>query len=192
MTDELTRTHRDDERVAQPPGHHDARGSREPRGRASGSGVTALLAGLAGVAGIIHVLAAIEHLDDGWTLVVFFALVATGQLLGAWWIYHRPDDQRVLGATAVVNVAVALLWIFSRTTSLPFGPDAGRVISVGAADTIATLQELTFAMLVAAVLWQPERRQRRLGWLSSPMGTRLTYAILSATLFVAALGGHKH
>jgi hypothetical protein len=95
----------------------------------------------------------------------------------------------MLKLAAVGSAAVALLWIFSRTTGVPFGPDAGKVSSVGVADTIATLQELAFAAIAAVVVWRDERR---LAWLSGPLGVRLTFAVLSLTLFMAALGGHQH
>jgi hypothetical protein len=147
------------------------------------------LSALAATAGVIHLVAAIEHVAVSWMLGVFFALVGTGQLVAGWWIQRSPQDERMLKLTALASTAVALLWIFSRTTGLPFGPDAGKVSSVGVADTIATLQELAFAAIVAVIVW---RGERRLAWLSGPLGVRLTFAVLSLTLFTAALGGHQH
>jgi hypothetical protein len=147
------------------------------------------LSALAATAGVIHLVAAIEHVAVSRMLGVFFALVGTGQLAAGWWIQRRPRNERMLKLAAAGSVAVALLWIFSRTTGLPFGPDAGKVSSIGVADTIATLQELAFAAIVAVVVWRDERR---LAWLSGPLGIRLTFAVLSMTLFTAALGGHQH
>jgi len=147
------------------------------------------LAGLAATAGVIHLVAAIEHGGISWMLGVFFALVGTGQLVVGWWICRSPQDERMLKLAAVGSVLVALLWVFSRTTGVPFGPDAGKVSSVGVADTIATLQELAFAAIAAVVVW---RGEHRLAWLSGALGVRLTFAVLSLTLFVAALGGHEH
>jgi hypothetical protein len=147
------------------------------------------LSALAATAGVIHLVAAIEHVAVSWMLGMFFALVGTGQLAAGWWIQRSPQDERMLKLTAVGSVAVALLWVFSRSTGLPIGPDAGKVSSVGVADTIATLQELAFAAIVAVIVWRDERR---LAWLSGPFGLRLTVAVLSMTLFTAALGGHQH
>jgi len=59
-------------------------------------------------------------------------------------------------------------------------------------DTITTLQQLALAAIVVALLRIPERRDRGLAWLSSAMGTRFISATLSATLFIAAVGGHEH
>lgn len=194
MIDALTRRHR--------PGNHDRDGA--PRAGlvahgpptapqpASVPGRVLALVGLAATAGVIHLVATVEHVGDDWPLGVFFALVGSGQLLAARSIYRRPDDRRVLKAVAAGSVAIALLWLLSRTTGLPFGPRAGKVSSVGAADTIATLQELAFAAIVAATVRQPENGTPRLAWLNSGLGTRLTTAVLSASLLVAAIGGHEH
>lgn len=151
-----------------------------------------VLTGLAMTAGVIHVVAVIEHVSVSWMLGVFFGLVGAGQLLAAWWIYHKPGDRRMMKAAAIGSGVVALLWVFSRTTGLPFGPDAGEVASVGVADTIATLQEVAFATIVAALVWRPGRGEQRMAWLSSGLGIRFTFAVLSATLLLAAMGGHEH
>ena len=147
------------------------------------------LAGLAATAGVIHLVATVEHVGVDWELAVFFALVGAGQLAAGWRIYRAAADARLLALVAAGSVAVALLWIFSRTTGLPFGPEAGNVAAVGVGDTIATLLELVFAALVGVVLW---RGEQRLAWLSSGIGVRLTFALLSLALMTAALGGHEH
>lgn len=147
------------------------------------------LVGLAGVTGFIHVVAAIEHVNEPWTLPAFFLVVGTAQLAAAWAIRRDPRDERLLKLVAAGSVGVALLWIFSRTTGVPFGPDAGEVESAGVADTIATAQELGLAALVGVIVW---RGERAVAWLSSPIGVRLTFALLSLTLMLAAFGGHEH
>ena len=147
------------------------------------------LSGLAGTAGVIHIVASVEHVGAEWALGAFFLLVGAGQMLAAWAIYRDAQDMRMLTAIALASVGVALLWIFSRTTGLPFGPDAGEVAKAGVADTVATLQELGLAAIVALVAW---RGERPVAWLSGAMGLRLTFAVLSLTLMMAALGGHEH
>ena len=137
-------------------------------------------------------MATVEHLGDDRLPGLFFALVGVAQLFAARWIYRRPGDRRMLAAAAAGSAAVALLWIVSRTTGLPFGIEGGDVSKVGVADAIATLQELAFAAIVAALLWRPERGGTRLAWLSGGIGVRLTYAVLTAALFMAAIGGHEH
>lgn len=150
------------------------------------------LVGLAATAGLIHLVATIEHVSDDWPLGVFFALIGAGQLLAALWIYRKPDDQPMLKAVAAGSIAIVLLWLSSRTTGIPLGPNAGKVSSVGVADTIATLHELAFAGIVIATVRQPAHGSPRLAWLNSGLGARLTSAAVSASLFIAAIGGHEH
>ena len=147
------------------------------------------LTGLAGTAGLIHLVAAAEHVGVDWSLGVFFLLVGTAQLGAAWLVHRDPRDRRLLALGAAGSLAIALLWIFSRTTGVPFGPDAGEVESVGVADTIATLLELAFAALAVTVM---RRGDGAVAWLRSGMGIRLTFAVLSLALMLAAFGGHEH
>jgi hypothetical protein len=155
------------------------------------SGSVLALSGLALAAGTIHLVATAQHLDTTWTLPVFFAVVGVAQLYVAWAIYRRPGDRRMLVAAAAGSAAVGLLWLVSRTVGLPFGPEEGRS-TIGVSDTLASLQEFAFAAIALAIVRAPEAAERRLAWLGSPMGLRLTFMFLSAMLFSAALGGHKH
>ena len=147
------------------------------------------LAGLAATAGFIHLVAMIEHIGVDWTLALFFLLVGSGQLALGWWIYRDGADARLLKLAAVASVGVAMLWVWSRTTGMPFGPEAGGPRKVGVGDTIATLLELGFAALVGVIL---ARGARAVAWLSGPIGVRLTCLVLSLALMMAALGGHQH
>lgn len=148
------------------------------------------LAGLAATAGAIHLVIAIEEAVAGeWARFVFPALVGIGLLAIGWLIYRDAAGERLLKLAAIASIAIALLWVFSRTSGLPLGPDAGTAAQPGIGDTIATLLELTFAALVALVAW---RGEQRVAWLSSAIGIRLTIAVLSMSLLLAAFGGHEH
>lgn len=149
------------------------------------------LSGLALTSGTIHLVATIEHLDVNVPLSAFFALVGVGQVGAAWWIFRRPNDERMLKRIALGSVIVSLLWVLSRTTGIPFGPEPGRA-AVGVADTITTLQQLVLAAIIVALLRRPERGHQRLPWLSSPLGTRIMPALLTMTMLIAAMGGHEH
>ena len=146
------------------------------------------LTGLAATAGVIHFVATLEHLGADWELAVFLALVGATQVAVGWKIYCDEADRRLLGLAAAGSVGVALLWVFSRTTGIPLDPELG-VAKVGVGDTIATLLELAFAVLAGVIL---SRGPQRVAWLSSAMGIRLTFAVLSLALMTAALGGHEH
>jgi hypothetical protein len=155
------------------------------------SGSVLALSGLALTAGTIHLVAAVQHTDVNWTLPLFFALVGAGQLLASWAIYRWPADKRLLTVAALGSIVVAALWVWSRTVGLSFGPETGKR-SIGVADTISAIQELVFAAIALALVRRPQSSARRLAQLSSPMGLRFTFMILSSSLFIAALGGHKH
>jgi len=142
-------------------------------------------------AGVIHGLAVGNHIADSWLRGAFFALAAVAQLSAGVWMHRRPDDRRPLAAAAVVSVAIALVWLFSRTTGLPFGVDGGKVEGVGVADSIATFEEVALAWLAVAILRRPPG-PGRLAWLSSPSTLRVASAVLASALAVAALNGHKH
>jgi len=155
------------------------------------TGPVLALSGLMLSAGTIHIVAAAQHLDLGWQLPTFFAVVGLLQLYLAWAFYERPDDRRLLVLAAAGNLVVAVLWLISRTVGLPFGPEQGRS-QIGFSDTIASVQEFAFAYVAVALVRAPEHTKQRLAWLAGPMGLRVTFAVLPLMLFVAALGGHKH
>lgn len=148
------------------------------------------LAGLAATAGAIHLVIGVEEAAAGeWALFVFPALVGIGLLAIGWLIYRDAAGERLLKLAALASIAIALLWVFSRTTGLPLGAGAGAVAQPGIGDTIATLLELAFAAIVALIAW---RGEQRVAWLSSAIGVRLTIAVLSMSLLLSAFGGHEH
>jgi hypothetical protein len=155
------------------------------------TGTVLALSGLMLSAGTIHLVAIVQHLDSTWTLPFFFGLVGAGQFYVAWAAYSRRDDHDTLVVAAVANFVVALLWLLSRTVGLPFGPEQGTS-AIGVSDTIASLEELAFAAIVLGIVRDPARSERRLAWFASPMGLRVTLMCVSSTLFIAALGGHRH
>jgi hypothetical protein len=155
------------------------------------TGTVLALSGLTLSAGTIHLVAIVQHLDATWTLPLFFAVIGALQLYVAWAAYRRPRDRRLLATAAAGSLAVGLLWLVSRTIGLSFGPEQG-VSSIGVSDTISSLEEYAFAAIALGILRAPDATERRLAWLGSPMGLRCTFMVLSATLFTAAVGGHKH
>lgn len=164
-------------------------GPREARGHIAATDPRALLAALIASAGAIHVAATLQHLGEAWTLPAAYALTAAGQLLAAWLIVRGVGGRRVLEAGALLCGAVVLGWVFTRTTGVPLAPGAGEPEPPGIGDTIATAQQLAFVGLAVALLRRPERRW---AWLAGPVGMRLTYALLWATMLTGTLGGHEH
>lgn len=104
--------------------------------------------GLAWACGLIHVQAAIDHVREYALSAVFFALLAPAQLAWGTAVYrHRRRREGLLRAGAAMSLMVAALWIVSRTSGLPIGPAAWRPEAVGPIDSIATMDEITLALL---------------------------------------------
>ncbi|MGZ8665887.1 MAG: hypothetical protein ACXWZM_02105 [Solirubrobacterales bacterium] len=136
-------------------------------------------------AALIHAAVTPSHFEEYWGFGAFFVVVAILQLGWAELLRRGDPDRRILILGAVGNLAVALIWLISRTAGLPFGPGAGQAEGVGFQDVLATLDEIGIALLVAAVLLPAMKR---------PSQAILTGAwILAALSIVAAfLGGHSH
>ena len=136
--------------------------------------------GLAWGAGLIHVVAAFDHVDEYVPFAVFFALLAPLQFAWGVAVYRRPD-RRLLIAGAVGSLAIVALWILSRTTGVPIGPQAWQPERVGVLDAICSADE---AVLAALVFVPRSLRRPALGF-----GTML---ILTSSLVLVGGGGHVH
>ena len=103
--------------------------------------------GLSWGAALIHISAAIGHVHESGLYVLFFALLAPTQL--AWgFLVCRRSTRELLLAGAALSLLVAAVWLMSRTTGLPVGPEPWRPEAVGAVDAIATADELALTLLV--------------------------------------------
>ena len=149
------------------------------------------LAALSIVAGAIHAVVAPPHFVEARAYGTFFVMLAGFQLAWAVWIYIRPST---LGFRigAAVNVAVIGVWIVSRTTGMPLGPEPWQVESVGALDLAATAAEALITVLCAAFLAGVTRRPGA-RWL--PARFRGLHPVAMAVMFCGLLslllgGGH--
>ena len=100
------------------------------------------------VAAAIHLAVTPEHLHEWFAAGVFFLVLAAGQLVLAGAVLRAKPGWPVRAAVAV-SLGCVVLWAVSRTTGLPFGPEAGMPERVGPMDTAAGLTEV----LTAALLW---------------------------------------
>lgn len=119
----------------------------EPQPTTSGlvrrAGAVALLL----TAALIHVAVIAEHLRE-WPLAgAFFAALAAAEAVLAAGLTASPDARWSRAAVAV-SLATVALWLFSRTTGLPFGPDAYHAETVRSADVVATACELATGALL--------------------------------------------
>src|ERR1700712_1833073 len=103
--------------------------------------------GLALGAGLIHVVAAVEHLDEYTLYSLFFVMLALAQFALGIALYRSPSPRLVMYA-AVGSLLVVGLWLVSRTVGLPIGPSIWTPDPVGAIDTIASGDEIALALLM--------------------------------------------
>lgn len=108
------------------------------------------LIALAAWAGTIHLEVAPEHFLEYEPFGAFFLALGLAQIGWAALVALRGPSRRLLIASTA-NVLVVALWIASRTTGLPVGPDLGAPEAVGFADSAATLGEVI--LVVWAVWW---------------------------------------
>jgi hypothetical protein len=133
------------------------------------------VAGLLGSAAI-HAAVVPEHLKEWNDAGVFFIVLTAAELAVAAAILLRPQQRAWLLAAAVISIGPLLVWSYSRTAGMPFGPEAGVPEAVGVPDCVACALEL--ATLVTAVVLL-----RATGWLRRPAAS----AHLRALTFVAVI-----
>lgn len=154
---------------------------------------TVLVAGLLTfVSSVIHAAEVNSHLDQYWLIGLLFAVAACLQALWMAAIWREPLNRRVLVLGALLNIGLIVAWAISRTTGLPFGPNAGRPEAVGVIDVISKMDEMAAVILVAIVSW---RLRSGRGVQLSPTQVRLATALAGPLVIysvLAAIGGHHH
>jgi hypothetical protein len=98
------------------------------------STITIAAVATAAAAGI-HFAVVPEHLREWWGFAAFFVGCGVAQLV--WAALPFSPAVGVWG-----NAAVVALWLVSRTSGLPFGPDAGTPEAVGGVDLASVALEL--------------------------------------------------
>ena len=131
-----------------------------------------LACGLAWGAALLHVVAAADHVHGYVPFTAFFVLAGIAQ--AGWGIaLYRGPSRALLVAGTLLSVAIAGLWIASRTSGLPIGPAAGVAKPVGGLESLATADEVVLAVL-ALVQLRPLRRGGRIaGWAGTPVALYL-------------------
>lgn len=119
------------------------------------SALAARCAAIASVgAGLIHFAAMPAHFLDWWAAGLSFAVIAVFQLMWAYLAWSRPRTL-LLAAGIAANAGIAVVWVVSSTTGLPFGPHAGAPESVGSAGICALLLEC-YVIMGAAWAWMQD------------------------------------
>src|SRR5215475_5127058 len=110
-----------------------------------------LLGGLAALsvgAAAIHFAVVFEHFADYTLYGVFFLVISWAQVI---W----PAILLWLWLGIIGNAAVIEVYVASRTSGLPFGPDQHHVESVGALDLVSCVLEFGLITGCAALLGRP-------------------------------------
>ena len=149
------------------------------------------LAALSAGAAAIHFAVTFEHFNEYLLYGVFFLVIAWAQMIWAavalwrlprWWLW--------LGI--VGNAAVVAVYLASRTTGLPFGPDNGHTEPFGALDVVSALLELALIAGCAALLWRPSLAdrpvRRRTGFAAIASMAVIPAAVIAATTAVMTPG----
>ena len=114
-------------------------------------------AALSLVAALIHLWVAPGHAWLWWGYGVFFLATALAQgLLGVALLRWPVAPLAVAGIGA--NLAVVLLYVFTRTSGVPLGPHAGKVEDAGILDMTATLTEMGLVVVLVTLLSVTHRR----------------------------------
>lgn len=154
----------------------------ERNGSAPATARPYLLGGLAALsvgAAAIHFAVTFEHFDEYVLYGVFFLIISWAQLIWAAVVLWRPS-RLWLGLGIAGNVLVLAVYVASRTTGLPFGPDVHNPEPVGGLDVVSGILEFALIAGCAAVLWRPSLADR-------PVRRRSGIAAIATLLAVPAL-----
>jgi hypothetical protein len=111
----------------------------------------ASLAALSMAAAAIHFAVMGEHFAEYVAFGVFFSVVAWLQAIWAVGVTVLPS-KRLLLVGLVGNALVVLVWLFSRTTGLPIGPEAGVPEPAAFVDVLSTILEVAIVVGTAMLL----------------------------------------
>ena len=145
--------------------------------------VLAGLAMLSVLAAVIHFAVAGSHFQEYWLFGVFMLGVAWLQLGWAAAALFRPT-RLLVSSGAVLNAAVIVVYILTRTVGDIVGPDPGDVEPAGFGDLLCTVAE---AAIVAGCLWLLVTRvsravRRDQASLAAAAGAGVLAALLSVAL----------
>lgn len=145
--------------------------------------VLAGLAMLSVLAAVIHFAVAGSHFQEYWLFGVFMLGVAWLQLGWAAAALFRPT-RLLVSSGAVLNAAVIVVYILTRTVGDIVGPDPGGVEPAGFGDLLCTVAE---AAIVAGCLWLLVTRvsravRRDQASLAAAAGAGVLAALLSVAL----------
>jgi hypothetical protein len=143
-------------------------------------------------AGAIHLALGPEHLSEWVVLGTGFYL--SGFLQLAWGVLLlRAESRRLLALGALGSVLFIGVWLVSRTTGLPLGPEAGHAEAVGRADLLCVALEAVVALGALTLLRRPAAGRDPAGRLATrSVLAGVALAVLATSGVAIAAPGHPH
>lgn len=145
-------------------------------------------------AAVIHFAVLGEHWRGWWGYGLFFGVAAWLQLAWAVALLSRASS-RLLIAGAVANLAIALLWLVTRTAGIPAGPAFGETEAATFPDVLATAFEVTLGIAgfaVAALHVDSVSLKRRVAGVALLGVAAAVIGLTTASLIDAASGNGSH
>jgi hypothetical protein len=136
----------------------------------------------------IHVAVIPEHVVEWRAAGLFFASLTAGELFVAGALLARPRRPDVLYAAAAISIGPLLLWLYSRTIGLPFGPEPGAPEGVGVPDCMACALEV-ISLVAVVLLLRPRRWLARRPSASTHVRGLAALALVSVTVIGVATTG---
>jgi hypothetical protein len=150
-------------------------------GRSRVQDVRLLLVGALVASAAVHAAVIPEHLSEWPAAGLFFVVLAAAELVVAGLLVARVQPRTVLVAASVISIGPLVLWLWSRTVGMPFGPGAGVPESVGLPDFVACALEAGTLLAAVALLRAPGRPAR-------PGSAHVRGLILVGLIAVTAIG----
>lgn len=112
----------------------------------------AVTAGVMASAGVVHLRYGPEHMMEWVGFGLAFYAMGIAQIAGAAVLLAARRNRFVRSVAVWGNVAIALVWLLSRTVGLPIGPEPWHPEALGAADLLCTVAEVWVAVVVLALV----------------------------------------
>jgi hypothetical protein len=132
---------------------------------------------------VIHLAVTPAHLKEYTAFGVFFVAAAVLQL-GAAAMCARRASRTVVWLSAALSGAIAAVWLVSRTSGLPIGPEAGVAEAVGLADVVSTIYELAAVVVAVPLAFRLARGEQARLRLSAAAST---WAVFAGWITVGAI-----
>src|SRR4051794_12236288 len=153
--------------------------------------IRVLLGAAAAGAGVIHLAFTPEHLHEYLPLGLGFLAAGVLQLAWAAAVVLR-ESRRLLLLGGVFSLGFVAVYLMSRTTGLPLGPEAFEPEGVGAADLLCCALEVPVGIAALVLARRPRMLMRGL---RVPLAAAVGVAFVlvgSATAYAATTPGHEH